>query len=127
MDYYLLGILARLLLLHTSFIIITRSGLCWAKLGSFTTSIIFVFPPYKLHNIIFKSTYHDFIPVKNVTEILMEIPCHFSSQIEGSLSSKLAPNPMTIPCHLSRFSLLSMLKHDMILDKFKSWNVHGIC
>ena len=33
---------------------------------------------------------------------------------------------MTIPCHLSRLCLFSMLKHDMDLDKFKSWNFHGI-
>ena len=52
-------------------------------------------------------------PVKNVTWILMEIPCHFMSQIHGSLSSKLTRNSISIPRHLSMFYLFSMLKHDM--------------
>ena len=52
-------------------------------------------------------------PVKNVTWMLMEIPCHFIAQIDGSLSSKSTPNSMTFPCHFSRFYLLFMLEHDM--------------
>ena len=52
-------------------------------------------------------------PVKNVTWILEEIPRHFTSPIDGSLSSKLTPNSMTIPCHSSRFYLFSMLNRDM--------------
>ena len=54
------------------------------------------------------------IPVKNVPYILMEIPRHFSSQLDlEAVWSKLTPNSMTIPCYLSRFYLLSMLKHDI--------------
>ena len=46
----------------------------------------------------------------------MEIPCHanFSSQLDlVAVWSKSTPNSMTIPCHLSRFHLSSMLEHDM--------------
>ena len=44
----------------------------------------------------------------------MEIPCHFSSQLDlVAVWSKSTPNSMTIPCHLSRFYLFSMLEHDM--------------
>ena len=39
----------------------------------------------------------------------MEIPCHKST----SVWSKSTPNSMTIPCHLSRFYLLSLLEHDL--------------
>ena len=39
----------------------------------------------------------------------MEIPCHKSKAVW----SKSTPNSMTIPCHLSRFYLFSMLEHDM--------------
>ena len=50
-------------------------------------------------------------PVKNVTWILMEIPWHFtSSQLDlVEVWSKSTSNSMTIPCHLSRFYLFSML------------------
>ena len=66
-------------------------------------------------------------PVKNLTWIAIEIPCHFMSQIDGSLDLKSIPNSMTIPCHLCRFYLFSLLKHmTWISDKFKSWNFHGI-
>ena len=51
-------------------------------------------------------------PVKNVIRPFMEISCHFMSQIDSGLV-KSKPNSMTIPCHLSRFYLFSMLKHDM--------------
>ena len=51
-------------------------------------------------------------PVKNVMGIFMEIPYHFMSQ-STAVWSKLTPNVMTMPCHLSRFYLFSMLKHDM--------------
>ena len=53
-------------------------------------------------------------PVKNVTWMLMEIPRHFSSQLDlVAVWSKSTPNSMTIPCHLSRFYWFSMLEHDM--------------
>ena len=54
-------------------------------------------------------------PVKKMPWVLKEIPCHFMSQIHGSLKTdKLTtPNSMTIPCHLSRFYLFSRQKHDM--------------
>ena len=53
-------------------------------------------------------------PVKNMTGILMEIPCHFSSQLDlVVVRSKSTANSMTILCHLSRFYLLSMMEHDM--------------
>ena len=46
--------------------------------------------------------------------ILMEIPCHFSSQLDlVAVWSKSTSNFMTIPCNLSRFYLFSMLEHDM--------------
>ena len=50
-----------------------------------------------------------------MTGILKEIPSHFtSSQIDGrAVWSKSTPKSMTIPCHSSRFYLLSMLQHDM--------------
>ena len=61
------------------------------------------------------------------------------SQIDGSLrlSSKLARNSMTIPCHLSRFYLTSMLEHDMAFGQVqvmefpwhllrKWWDFHRI-
>ena len=54
----------------------------------------------------------NFVPVKNATGIVMEIPCHFTSQIDGSWS-KATLNSMIIPCHLSRFYLSSMEKQDM--------------
>ena len=69
-------------------------------------------------------------PVKNVTRILMKIPCHanFSSQLDlVAVLSKSLPNSMTIPCHLSRFYLSSMLKHDMDFGQVQVWNFHGIC
>ena len=44
----------------------------------------------------------------------MEIPSYFSSQLDlVTVWSKLAPNSMTIPCHLSSFYLFSMLEHGM--------------
>ena len=53
-------------------------------------------------------------PVQNVTWIPVEIPCHFMSQIDlVAVWSKLTASSMTIPCHLSRFYLFSMLKHDI--------------
>ena len=53
-------------------------------------------------------------PVKNVIWFLMEIPCHFSSQLDlVAVWSKSTQNSMTIPCHLSRIYPFSMLKHDM--------------
>ena len=39
--------------------------------------------------------------------------------------SKSTPNSMTIPGHLSRF-FLPFSNMTWILDKFKSWNFHGI-
>ena len=54
-------------------------------------------------------------PVKNVTWVLMEIPCHanFTSQLDlVAVWSKSTPNSMTFPCHLSRFYLFAM-GHDM--------------
>ena len=76
-------------------------------------------------------------PVKTMTWILMKIPCHFSSQIYGCLSSKLTPSSMTIPCHLPGFYLCFTLKHDMDFGKVqvmefpchllrKWWDFHGI-
>ena len=54
------------------------------------------------------------IPVKNMTWILEEIPCHFSSQLDlVAVWSKSTPNPKTIPCNLSSFNLFSVLEHDM--------------
>ena len=67
-------------------------------------------------------------PVKNVTWILKEIPCHFMSQLDlVAVWSKLSPNSMTIPCHLSSFICFPCGNMTWILDKFKSWNFHGIC
>ena len=51
--------------------------------------------------------------VKYKTRILMEIPCHFRHKLSAVWSIR-TPNSMTIPCHLCRFYLFSMLKH--ILD-----------
>ena len=51
-------------------------------------------------------------PVKNVTWILMEIPYHVISR-HNSTWWRFGPNRHQIPCHLSRFYLFSMLKHDM--------------
>ena len=62
-------------------------------------------------------------PVQNVTWILMEIPYHSMSKIDGSLS-KSTPNSMTIPCHLSRFYLFSMLKHGTDFGQVQ--DCHGI-
>ena len=42
-----------------------------------------------------------------------------------AVSSKLTPNSMTIPCHLSRFYLFSMPKHDMDFTFYTS-SSHGI-
>ena len=50
----------------------------------------------------------------------MEIPCHanFSSQLHlVTVRSKFTPNSMTIPCHLSRFYLFSVLGHDVDFGK----------
>ena len=58
-----------------------------------------------------------------MTWILTEIPCHFSSQIEGSLVQihtkfhVIYPGFICFPCWNMTW----------ILDKFKSWNFHGIC
>ena len=53
-------------------------------------------------------------PVQNVRWILEEIPCHFTSQLDlVAVWSKSTPNSMTIPRHLSRLYLFSMLEHDM--------------
>ena len=52
-------------------------------------------------------------PVKNVSGILMEIPCHLCRHKSTEVWSKSTPNSMTIPCYLSRFYFLSMLEHDM--------------
>ena len=57
--------------------------------------------------------YHWASPLKNMTWIHMETPCHFMSQIDGSLSSKLTPSSMAIPCNLYRFYLLPMMEHGM--------------
>ena len=46
----------------------------------------------------------------------MEIPCHANSWSQIDLVavwSESTPNSMTIPCHLSKFHLFSMLQHDM--------------
>ena len=45
------------------------------------------------------------LPVKNVTWILMKIPCHFMSRIDGSL--------VKIHTKFNYNSLFSMLQHDM--------------
>ena len=58
----------------------------------------------------------------------MEISYHFSSQLDlVAVWSKLTPNPMTVPCHLSGFFRFPCWHMTWILDKFKSWNCHGIC
>ena len=49
---------------------------------------------------------------KKCDRILMEIPCNSSHKLRA-VWCKSTPNSMTIPCHLSRFYLLSMFKHDM--------------
>ena len=52
--------------------------------------------------------------VKNMTLILLEILFHGISRHKSTkVWSTLTPNSMTIPCHLSRFYLCSMKKHDM--------------
>ena len=71
-------------------------------------------------------------PVKHVTRILMEIPYHFSSQLDlVAVWSKSTPNSMTFPCHLSRFCLFSMLEHDMDFGQVQvmefPWHVPGKC
>ena len=58
---------------------------------------------------------------------VMEIPCHFMSQIDGSLSSNLTTNSVTIPCHLSSFYLFSMLEHDMDFGQVQVMEFHRIC
>ena len=55
---------------------------------------------------------YNLYPVWNVTWILKKIPCHFMSQIGGTLVES-TQNSMSIPCHLSRFYLFFMLEHDM--------------
>ena len=61
-------------------------------------------------------------PFKNVTGILLEIPCHFSSQLDlVAVWHKSTPNSMTTPCHLSRFYLFSILKHDMDFGNVHVW------
>ena len=45
--------------------------------------------------------------------ILMEIPCVISCQKATGVWSKFTSNFMTIPCHLSRLYLFSMLERDM--------------
>ena len=68
------------------------------------------------------------LPVKNVTWILMAIPCHFISQLDSTaVWSKSTPNSMTIPCHSSRFYLFSMLKYDMDFAQVQVIDFHGIC
>ena len=68
----------------------------------------------------------------------MEIPCHFSSQLDFvAVWSKSTPNSMTIPCHLSMYYLFSMLEHDMEFGQVqvielsghllrKRWDFHRI-
>ena len=64
------------------------------------------------------------LPVKNVTWILMAIPCHFISQLDSTaVWSKSTPNSMTIP----GFICFPCPIMTWISDKFKSWNFHGIC
>ena len=48
-----------------------------------------------------------------MTWMVMKISCHKSMAVW----LKLTPNSMTIPCHLSRFYLFSMLEHDMDFGK----------
>ena len=66
------------------------------------------------------------IPVKNVTWILMEIPCHFMSQIDGSLvdmDTKFHDHSMHIYTGFICFPSSNMI---WILSKFNSWNFYGI-
>ena len=63
------------------------------------THVTFFTGPIKSH---LNAKYYVF-PVKNLTKILMEIPCHFSSQLDlVAVWSKSTPNSMTIPCYLYR-------------------------
>ena len=50
--------------------------------------------------------------MSQITWILMKIRC-ISYHKSTAVWSKSTPNSMTVPCHLSRFYLFFMLKHDM--------------
>ena len=67
-----------------------------------------------------------FASVIHVTWILLDIPC-ISCHKSTGVWSKSTPNSMTIPCYLSRFYLFSICPYmTWILQKFKSWNFHGM-
>ena len=62
-----------------------------------------------------------------MTWILMEIPCHFMSQIDSSLvqtDNKFHENSMSFIHVLFVFQVENMT---WVLYKFKSWNFHGTC
>ena len=71
-------------------------------------------------------------PVKNVTGILMELPCHVMSQIDGSLvqiHTKFHDYSMSFIQNIQYPGFICCPCKNMtwILDKFKSWNFHDIC
>ena len=67
-------------------------------------------------------------PIKNVTRILMEIPCHFSSQLDlvavsFQIHTKFHDYSMSF---IQVLFVYHSKTWQWILDKFKSWNFHDI-
>ena len=79
------------------------------KLDKYSSILLVQNPRIESRNAFVSNFDNNIHPVKNVTWKFHVISCDKSM----SVWSKSTPNSMTIPCHLSKFPLFSMLEHDM--------------